>query len=183
MKITVLLIRLVELLIGSIIMSSVVCFFCDQGIIPTEGLLRDGTLTALPIIYILWNVYSLRRCYVVLGGEKSYYIINAIATVVFVAASLFAYKFYRGEIYSWFFLTTGLGSFLNISVSGIKSILAFHCLLSASIFLAPIGLGWVKMAIEEEEELMEVAPGFLEVNPLEPKKEDTSSNENQTPDK
>lgn len=50
----------------------------------------------------------------------------------------------------------------------------------ASIFLAPIGLGWIKMKAKEEKELLERAPGILEINPLEQKRDNTEvfTNEN-----
>lgn len=49
----------------------------------------------------------------------------------------------------------------------------------ASIFLAPIGLWWIKVKAREAEELLERAPGILEVNPLEQKKDsmEVSTNE------
>ena len=170
-------IRFFEMLFGSVILSSIVCFFCIKGIIPGEGLLRNGILTALPIIYIIWNFKSLSSCYFELCDDKKYYVINLIATASFFLTSICSFLLLPRVSYSWLFLVTGLGSFLNFVVRAQIAILSFHAILTISIFLAPIGLGWVKIKAKEEEELRERAPGILEVNPLEQK---TKSTEVQT---
>ena len=83
------------------------------------------------------------------------------------------------KAYSWLFLVTYLFGFSNIGLSSLSSILLFHIVLFISIFLAPIGLGWVKIKAMERRELREMAPGILEVNPLEQKRDSTEVQTNE----
>ncbi len=173
-------IRFVEMFIGSVVMSSIVCFICVFGLLTADSWTRNATLTALPIIYIVWNFRILRRCYFEMFDDKQYYITNLFATGAFIAISMFAFILLPRKSYSWLFLVTGLGSFLNVNIPSTIAILTFHSILFVSIFLAPIGLGWIKMKAKEEEELLERIPGILEINPLEQSHGNTevSTNEN-----
>ncbi len=172
-------IRFVEMFIGSVVMSSVACTLCACGVLMYDTWQRNAVLTALPIIYIIWNFKSLSSCYVELRDNKKYYVINLIATAAFFLTSICSFLLLPRVSYSWLFLVTGLGSFLNFVVRAKIAILSFHAILTISIFLAPIGLGWVKIEAREREELWERAPGILEVNPLEQKRESTEVQTNE----
>lgn len=167
------------MLVGSVVMSSVVCILCVCGVLTYDTWQRNAVLTALPIIYIIWNFKSLSSCYFKMRGDKKYYVINLIATVAFSLTSICSFLLLPRVSYSWIFLVTGLGSFLNFVVRARIAILSFHAIMITSIFLAPIGLSWVKMAIKEEKELRERAPGILEVNPLEQKRDSTEVQTNE----
>ncbi len=163
-------IRFTKMLVSSVVMSSIACVLCDSGVLAYGTWQGNAILSALPIIYIIWNFKSLSSCYFELSGDKTYYVINLIATAGFVLTSICSFLWLPRVSYSWLFLVTGLGSFLNFVVHSNTAILSFHVILTVSVFLAPIGLGWVKLAVQEEEELLKRAPGILEVNPLEQKK-------------
>ena len=171
--------RFAKMLVGSVIMSSVACTLCVCGVLMYDTWQRNAVLTALPIIYIIWNFKSLSSCYFELRDDKKYYVINLIATAAFSLTSICSFLLLPRVSYSWLFLVTGLGSFLNFVVRAKVAILSFHAILTISIFLAPIGLGWIKMKEREEEELLERAPGILEVNPLEQKRDSTEVQTNE----
>lgn len=164
---------------GSVVMSSTVCTLCVCGVLMYDTWQRNAVLTALPIIYIIWNYRSLRICYLEMLDDKKYYITNLFATGAFIVVSMLAFILLPREGYSWLFLVTGLGSFLNFAVRAKIAISAFHTILTISIFLAPIGLGWVKIKAMERRELREMAPGILEVNPLEQKRNSTEVQTNE----
>ena len=172
--------RFIKMFIGSVAMSSTVCLVCVLGLLTVGSWQRNSVLTALPIIYIIWNFRALRGCYIEMFDDKKYYATNLFATGAFVVVSVLAFILLPREGYSWLFLVTGLGSFLNFAVRAKIAISAFHAILTISIFLAPIGLGWIKMKEKEEKELLERAPGLLAVNPLEQKRDNTEvfTNEN-----
>ena len=171
--------RFAKMLVGSVVMSSVACALCVCGVLMYDTWQRNAVLTALPIIYIIWNFKSLSSCYFEMHGDKKYYVINLIATAAFSLTSIFSFLFLPRTSYSWLFLVTGLGSFLNFVVRAQIAILSFHAIMNISIFLAPIGLGWVKIKAMERRELREMAPGILEVNPLEQKRKSTEVQTNE----
>ncbi len=160
--------RFIEMFVGSVVMSSIVCLMCVLSLLTADSGTRNITLTLLPIIYIIWNFTKLRSCYFELFDENRYYITNLFATGAFIVMSIFAFVLLPRKGYSWLFLVTGLGSFLNVKIPASIAISAFHIILIISIFLAPIGLGWIKIKAKEEQELLEMVPGILEVNPSEP---------------
>lgn len=167
----VLFIRLAEILIVSVILSTGVCLMCVGGCLPINSVRRNIVLNLLPIAYIIWNFISLRRCYIVLCNDRKYYLSNLVATLVFVGTSIVAFIILPRKLYSWIFLITGLGSFLNVKVPAAIAIFLFHTIVFISIFLAPVGFGWIKEKELEKEEFISRMPGMLEVNPLESKSE------------
>ena len=120
-----------------------------------------------------------------------YFIANIIAVIIYASLSCGLYlgaDYISNELlkkaYSWIFLTTYFMQFTRLGILPILSIGIFHVILLISVFVAPIGLGWIKQAkLESEiemEELLERVPGRLEVNPLEDK---TLENENNSSEK
>ena len=183
----IVIIRIAEMFVGSVIMSVAVCILCISGAMPVESMQRIVALTILPIIYILWNFIHLRRCYLGIRDKVQYYTLNLVATGAFAIVSIATYitasmiisSIMLRKAYSWLFLVTYLFRFSNIGLSSLSSILLFHIVLFISIFLAPIGLSWIKLKEKEEEELREMAPGILEVNPLEQKRNSTEVQTNE----
>ena len=171
--------RVIEMLLGCVLPSVFICSLCVSGPMPVGSIQRDITLIGAPVAFIVWNIIMLRRCYVAFVGERTYYIANICAYVVFTIVNLCAYIFLPTDAYTWIFVITRLGRYTNLGITSPVGITIFHFIAFISIFLAPIGLGWIKMKVREEEELLERAPGILEVNPLEQKKDsmEVSTNE------
>lgn len=158
--------RMLEMLFGCIIPSVFICVLCVSGPMPVGSIQRDVALIGAPILFLIWNIRVLRRCYKGLGGKSLYYYSNLYGYGVFALVNMFAYIFLPTDAYTWIFVITRFGRYADLGITSPVAIFIFHFLLFASIFLAPIGLGWVKIKAREEE-LRERAPGFLEVNPLE----------------
>lgn len=153
--------RLREMMTGSLIMSVVVCIFCISGPMPVGSVQRDITLAILPVIYIIWNVFMLRRSYKKIKKIKSYYVISLCATAAFVFISVIAFFTFPRKFYSWFFLVTCLAGFSNVKLLIKLSLPMFYIVIFASVFLAPIGMGWVKRKAEEKKLYIEKMPPKL----------------------
>lgn len=167
------------MLIASIMMSSIVCLACVLSLLLNDTWQRNAVLTALAIIYLTWNFRELRKNYLKMHNDKKYYIVNIIVTAGFILLSVISFLVLPRAVYSWLFLVTGLGSFLAVRVPAVVALPAFYIILFTSIFIAPIGLGWVKIKAMERRELREMAPGILEVNPLEQKRDSTEVQTNE----
>ncbi len=157
--------RLGEMLIGSVIMSAVVCFLCFSRYMPVGSIQRDITLILLPIIYIVWNVFMLRGCYMVVGERIVYYVINLCATVMFMFISAAAYLFLPKELYSWAFLVTYLGGFTTLGISGKVAILLFDIIITASVFFSIANMWWVQEELEDINDSFENLPPEMEITP------------------
>lgn len=171
--------RVIEMFLDSIVMSAFICLLCITGPMPVGSLQRSIALTALPFVYIVKNFFRLRKCYLIMRNDNSFYIANLFAATIYGTVSVVAYitasmifsSIALRKAYSWVFLVTYFLGFSNIGISTKVSILLFHCLLFISIFLAPVGFGWIKEKELEKEEFISRMPGMLEVNPLESKSE------------
>lgn len=172
--------RIVESVVVSVVMSAFICLLCVTGAMPVGSLQRDIALVLLPLAYIIWNFRTLRKCYIIIDGDtKLFYVSNLCTAVIFCGISMIAFVMLPRKAYSWFFLVTYLMRFTEIGITSPISIILFHVILTISIFLAPIGLGWVKIKAMERRELREMAPGILEVNPLEQKRDSTEVQTNE----
>ena len=161
--------RVVEMLLGCILPSVLICALCVSGPMPVGSIQRDITLFFAPIAFIVWNFRTLRRCYKAFAGEIIYYHGNICAYGIFAILNLLAYFILPTDGYTWIFVITRFLRYSSIGITSQTGIMLFNLLLFASIFFAPIGLGWIKMVEKENEELLERVPGNLEVNPLEQK--------------
>ena len=168
------------MLLGCVLPSVFICALCVSGPMPVGSIQRDITLISAPVAFIVWNIIMLRQYYIAFAGNSAYYITNICAYAVFAIVNLCAYTFLPTDAYTWIFVITRFGRYTNLGITSPGGITLFHCIVFASIFLAPIGLGWIKMKAKEEEELLERAPGILKVNPLEQKRDsmEVSTNEN-----
>ena len=165
--------RLGELLAGCVIMSAFICALCVSGPMPVGSIQRDVALALLPVIYVVWNVVMLRRCYRILCRIKIYYIVNSCAGLFFALISICAFFTIPRALYSWMFLATYLAGFSNIGIQPFLSVILFHSVITASIFVAPVGMGWVKKMEEEERQYIENMPPMLEINTVEQSAENT----------
>ena len=171
--------RLVEMLLGCMVPSVFICLLCVTGPMPVGSTQRDVTLIGAPVAFIVWNIYNLRWCYKALGGKDLYYYVNICGYGAFAIINICSYIILPTDAYTWIFVITRLGRYSSLGITSPMAITLFHIILFISIFLAPIGLGWIKMKIKEEEELREMAPGILEVNPLEQKRDSTEVQTNE----
>ena len=173
--------RTTEMLMGSILLSVLVCLMCITGVLPIDSARRDVALIIVPVIYIILNIRMLRKAYWDLGNRGAYYIINLCAHALFALVSLSTLAFCPRETYSWLFIVTGFMRFSRIGISACISITLFHILAVSSIFLAPLGMNWIFEAQKEAEEFGETLPPKLKINTSEipaNKKESVDEEEN-----
>ena len=134
MYLTVIWHRLKELLICSIIMSVIICVLSVSGAMPKSSTLRSIERAIAPILYVIWNIFMLRRCYIALKGNNVYYYSNLSAYLLFMAISLFEYHFISRKLYSWLFIITYIGRFSNLGISTYSSFAIFHSIMFICIF-------------------------------------------------
>lgn len=149
------------MLIGCIFLSVLVSLLSISGWMPSGSIQRDLALIATPIIFMVWNVLVLRGCYSAMRGKKSYFIVNIWAYVIFAIINLSIFVFCSRTFYVWLFSITGFMRYSNLNISAPVSIALFHIILIASIFLAPIGMKWVKKREEEKMRYIEKMPPML----------------------
>jgi len=171
--------RMIEMLLGCIVPSVFICLLCVSGLMPVGSTQRDVTLICAPVAFIVWNIYNLRWCYKGLGGKSLYYYANICGYGAFAIINICSYIILPTDAYTWIFVITRFARYSSLGITSPVAITLFHIILFTSIFLAPIGLSWVKMAIKEEKELRERAPGILEANPLEQKRDSTEVQTNE----
>ena len=171
--------RMIEMLIGCIVPSVFICLLCVTGPMPVGSIQRDITLIGAPAAFIAWNIYKLRWCYKGLGGKDLYYYANICGYSAFAIINICSYIVLPADAYTWIFVITRFARYSSLGITSPVAITLFHIILFISIFLAPIGLGWVKIKAMERRELREMAPGILEVNPLEQKRESTEVQTNE----
>ena len=163
--------RTLEMLLGCILLSVVICILCISGPMPNGSTQREVVLIFAPVIFMTWNVLKLRKCYLALGGKTLYYVNNIIAWGIFVLVEVCVYVFAPMDIYTWLFVATRFLRYTSLGVPSKIGIALFNVILFLSIFFAPIGLGWIKEKIKEQKALESLAPGVLEINPFENKQD------------
>lgn len=171
--------RMIEMLLGCIVPSVFICLLCVSGLMPVGSTQRDVTLIGAPVAFFVWNIYKLRLCYKGLGGKSLYYYANICGYGVFALINFCAYQLLPTDAYTWIFVITRFARYSSLGITSPVGITIFHCVLFISIFLAPIGLGWVKIKAIERRELRKTAPGILTVNPLEQKRKSTEVQTNE----
>lgn len=171
--------RFVETLVWCVLISTVISFLCVSGAMPIASLQRDVALCICPIVFIAINVKKMRNCYYEIKNTALYYTINLCAYAIFSVLNLSSYVFFSREAYTWCFLITGFARFSRLEVATKISIMMFHCINLASIFLAPIGMGWVLEKEAEERQYIEKMPPMLEINTAEQDSDNTEVPENE----
>ena len=157
--------RLREMIAGSAILSVAGSVLCISGLMPVGSAARDITLALIPLIYLVWNVFMLRSCYVMVRRKKSYYIINLCATCIFSMMSAACYVFLPKKVYSLLFLVTYLAGFSNLGITGRMAIIMSSAAMLASIFLALIKMEWVQEKVEKRKREMKTMPPRMEIIP------------------
>ena len=130
---------------------------------PVGSLQRDITLIFAPIVFIIINFCFLRSCYAAVEGARVYYAANILSCLIFAFINIGAYKFLSADLHTWLFVITRFGRYVYIGINSLKAVFIFYCIVGVSVFLAPIGLGWIKR--EKEEKIREKADVY-EINRL-----------------
>jgi len=166
-------VRTIEMLLGCILPSVFICALCVSGPMPLGSQQRDITLIAAPVLYMVWNVAMLRRCYAFLQSKEHYYIVNCIAYAAFALINIGAYLLLPTDGYTWLFVVTRFLRYSNLGISSPVGIALFHVIIGISIFISPIGMDWVYEENKRRQQYIESMPPMLEINPLEEKPKNT----------
>lgn len=137
------LIRLAEMLISSALLStlSIAIFpFCFS-----DGTDRNfGVLLLFSfILFICYNIRSLRRCYFELHNARRYYLFNLLSYMIFILITLAVFSFAGEHIYAFLFNIFKIARFSGLNWSALKATMLSHTVMVAVILLAPAGMNWI----------------------------------------
>lgn len=128
--------RFFELLIIEITLSVMSMLFNLSDLTKTQaGLVISMSLCVM--VFIIINVMFLRECFLYLESRNAYYKANLIAYTAFVTISLVTYFFSGNVAHTWLFSITKFVAYSAQNVSGLASLIIFHLIMIATIFVAP----------------------------------------------
>lgn len=102
--------------------------------------------------FVTVNFRMLRHCYFDLRDSFLYYITNIAAYLLFAMLSALVYLVFSSEIYTWLFAMTKFLKYTNIALSVPYSAAVFHLIGFLVIFIAPIGMGWIFLYDDDDDE-------------------------------
>lgn len=142
--------RFMEIAGSCVLLSSVISFLCKCNALPDgSGELVIGLYIAMAI-FIVINIWMMRGCYYELKDTKVYFIVNYSAYIVFGLITILVYNLFSTEVYTWFFAITKFARYTNLYLPTVYSAAVFHTVIGIAIFLAPIGMSWVHISVEEK---------------------------------
>lgn len=150
LKINVIITRIIEMLIPTVVFSAIITALNVSGVVT----LRFQVILMIllfTVIFMAYNVYRMRICYIETHDRKEYYFINFLAQIIFCAINFLFYYLTSNKVYAWAFSITKL--LRQIDIGTCYSILFFHILGVLCIFISTIGMGWVFLSEEELEEI------------------------------
>jgi|GEM_PF-1347758 len=140
------LIRTAELLLSCITLSLIPNLLYRYWFIDMQWF-RILTLVAMGI-FVIVNVFMLRRCYFELRSEWRYYLFNYLAYGIFMLITALVYVVFvvmavKPDVYSWLFNALKLTRFSELKFGSIDATLISHAIMLCTIALAPIGMDWI----------------------------------------
>ena len=94
-------------------------------------------------LYWILNVFMLRRCYFDLKDKSLYYLVNYASYAAFIFFGICIYYIGNKEVYAWLFSITKFARYSGYGISTFTSAMIFHTIMLITIYLSPIGMGWV----------------------------------------
>lgn len=132
-------IRFLELLLTNAIISSIVTAMNLMEIVTTQAALYAWILMGT-VVFVIINIKMMRQCYVDVGNKDIYYLANLLACTAFAIVSVIIYLTGARALFSWLFATTKIVRTVNMEIGMKYSLLLFHTISTASVFVAPIGI-------------------------------------------
>ena len=150
--------RLLEIAGSSVLLSVVISFLCKINALPDGSRELVIGLYIAAALFLIANIWMMRACYYVLRNTKRYFIVNYGAYFIFGLLTVFAYKLFSAEVYTWLFAITKFARYTNLYLPTVSSAAIFHTVMGIAIFLAPIGMSWVHRSAEEKYVGKEMVP-------------------------
>lgn len=135
------LIRFAELLFVCAAISAIIsALFCIPGLFTTASEFAAVFLAA-DILFLIIEVYLMRRCFFLIHKSVPFFIINYAAQALFALANFVAVALIPPAPYTWIFaITKTLSVTSAYHVSNFASAIIFHLLLVFILALSPMGM-------------------------------------------
>ena len=146
------LLRLRDLLCLSFALSSLSCALYYYGVISASRETYGLVLIATTVVFIVSNIFMLRKCFFDIANLKMYYILNYSAYCIFMMITAGVYLWFGELPYAWLFNTLKLTSFAKTALSTVTSTMITHVVMLVVIAVAPAGMDWVLQFTEEMQE-------------------------------
>lgn len=143
--------RAAELLITSVVLSSIVTGLNVAGILTTRG----STLAALivgAVIYIVLNIRFSRNSFFRLRNLLMYYIVSAAAFLLFSVILLGVYKICGNVVFTWMFAVAKFAVYISDNISTFLAVGFFEFVLLLVIAIAPLGMNFLIMYHDNQNE-------------------------------
>ncbi|MBQ8836662.1 MAG: hypothetical protein IJ002_04040 [Clostridia bacterium] len=139
----IILIRFIELLITSIVISSAVNTIHLSNIFGQENETLFIMLLIGFLIFAAFHIRKLRQCFYALHNIKRYCICNFTAYLLFVALSMSVFLLLGNVAYAWMFSIFKFLRYCPFELHTILSAAVAHSIMLISIVAAPAGMRWV----------------------------------------
>lgn len=135
------LIRFAELCFVCVAISAAIsALFCIPGLFTTAAKLAAVFLAA-DILFLIIEVYLMRRCFFLIHKSVPFFIINYSAQALFALVNFIAVALIPPAPYTWLFaITKTLSVSSAYNVSNVTSAVIFHLLLAFILALSPMGM-------------------------------------------
>lgn len=143
--------RFVELMIISTVLSVIAVILNITGAVKVEIALFF-VLLLFSLLFMCLNIKQMRLCYFDLMDRTVHYVSNIVAYLLFAAVGYAVYFLGSSEVYSWMFAITKFAKYSSLGLDTPISALIFHAVGIISILVAPIGMRWVFLYGNENEE-------------------------------
>ena len=129
--------RLNEMLLGSVILSSIIMFFDTAKVFPRSQISYIAVLSVASVFYMSYIIKRLRRYWKRTKCKKNYYIKSYIAYGIFMVLSLATYLIFGQLVFAWFFCVTMPFFYIFYGIPLFAAILIFHAVMLGVIWFAP----------------------------------------------
>lgn len=144
------LLRLKDLFLLCFIISPISCALYYYGVIPnTDGAFCTLLLLA-SFVFVISNVFMLRKCFCEIADPQIYYVLNYVAYGIFILITVVMYFVLDDVPYAWLFSTIKFLKFALPNISTLFAVVFMHVVMLIVITVAPIGLEWI-LYYEKEE--------------------------------
>ena len=129
--------RFVELILPLMVLSAVTTFLYTRSLVPATRDVLAIIMCFMCVLYLLFNGYMLKCCFVVSYQPMDYYLYNGAAYLLFALTNAAFYHFFDNNTYTWLFSLTKTLSAVYEKVSTLYSIVIFNGIVILTIIVAP----------------------------------------------
>ena len=147
--------RFLEFTLLGILFSSIVTAIFELQLLPNNQYAFAIVAGIAMIAYIAIQVMFLRHCFAAIGDYMPFYILNGISYFIFSVISVLVYRFGDKYIFTWLFSMTKTFHYTYHKIENLHSLIIFHLIIGIVILLSPLGMGWIRMRHEDDENIIQ----------------------------